>query len=432
MSDQFTRITCGGSALPKDAPVVGLLFGRRQYLTFAEATTTTPKAATAKQSSKKNNHKTSRDDDDDDDDVTKKKTTTATSAAAGCLFWTQIVDADDIPTDRSETAKIQVSLHKAVFPQHEVVGWYRVGSENEPTSEDLVLTQELKSHYLLSSTETTSTTTTTTTTTTNQPFFFALLQVRPSSVQDSAAPVAGATNKGNKSSSNNNTMKDDNNNNDDDEDDDDELPLNLYEVQQDVLVGVEDWSLETSEAERIAVERVVREKPQQDLMKTTSQGAVVGAGNNNNNNAAAVAAADIEAAAATMASQSQLQLSSPYVGYMSTVQQSLEAMDDRIQLIIDYLERMGKGEIPSTNYNLSLMRQIQGLILQLGPLQQQASLSSSSGSTPVSERDAALLSHLAVLTKTIQSVQSYSDKFRVLNDNQQTTGGGREGGRRGY
>lgn len=344
MSDQFTRITCGGSALPQDAPVVGLLFGR--FVTVTEQKTSSNQAAGG---------------------------STSTSSL-------QIVDADDIPTDQSETAKIQVSLHHAVFPQHEVVGWYRVGgTDDQPTSDDLRLTQDLQAHYYSSGEGEGG----------DKPFFFSLLQVRSPS-----SPTADNGNANSNNNNNNNNMKEDTAN-DDDDDDDDELPLNLYKVQQDVLVGVEDWSLETSEAERIAVERVVREKPQQDL-KCNS--------------------ADLMMAAA--------QQPSPYVSYMSSVQQSLEAMDDRIQLIIDYLERMGQGDIPP---NPSLMRQIQGLILQLGPLQYQAARQQEA--TPVSERDAALFSHLAAVAKTVQSVQSYTDKFRVLNENRTT--GGREG-RRGF
>lgn len=307
MSDQYTRITCGGSALGKDAPVVGLLFGH----------------------SLKDN-------------------------------GLQIVDADDIPTDRSEAAKSQVSLHHAVFPLHDVVGWYRVGNSEEPSSEDLKLTQDLKAHYQEGST-------------TDKPFYFSLLQVKP-------------TKKGKEDPN----MKDDGN-------DEDELPLNLYEIndQAVVLVGVENWSLQTSEAERIAVERVVREQPQQDLKPAALSGKE----------------GEVEAAAQP----------SPYNNYMTSVQSSLQAMDDRIKVIIDYLERMGKGEIPP---NYSLLRQIQGLTLQLGPLQQ-----ASSGfklQEEPSEKDAELFSNLAAVAKTVQAVHSYTEKFRTLHENRPS---GREGRR---
>ena len=308
MSDQYTRITCGGSALSKDAPVVGLLFGRW-----------------------------SPNGDNNNDDV-------------------QIVDADDIPTDCSEAAKSQVSLHHAVFPQNQVVGWYRVATCEEPNASDLALTQELKQHYYGGSGENRNNA--------DKPFFFSLLQVKGNSSKDTK-------------------MKDDNNN------DDDELPLNLYEIQTNVLVAVQQWSLETSEAERIAVERVVREVPRQSTKATEN----------------------IHEAAANSTQPS------PYVNYMSSVQHSLEAMEDRIRIIIAYLEKIGKGEVPP---NFSLMRQIQGLILQLGPLQ----ASAPKDPRDVSERDAALLSHLATVAKTVQAVQGYTEKFRTMYENRPS--GGRE------
>ena len=88
MSDQFTRISCGGSPLEKDAPVVGLLFGNKDN---------------------------------------------------GVL---QIQDADDIPTDTLDTTTLQVGLHRAVFPQHSVVGWYRVALDDEqPSPSDLQTTK---------------------------------------------------------------------------------------------------------------------------------------------------------------------------------------------------------------------------------------------------------------------------------------------------
>lgn len=318
MSDQYTRITCGGSVLPKDAAVVGLLFGRITH------------------------------------------------------DGLEIVDADDIPTDRSEAATQQVSLHQAVFPQNSVWGWYRVGTSEEPTAEDLSLTQELKAHYQTDGDE-------------YKPFIFSLLQVRPAKEDPNAK------------------MKDDANDNDDEE-----LPLNLYEIQVHdgaaVLVGVDNWALETSEAERIAVERVVREQPQQDLKTTTT------------------AAGGKDGVAAVQEILAAAPQPSPYVNYMTSVQQSLQAMDDRVKVIIDYLERMGKGEIPP---NYSLLRQIQGLTLQLGPLQPQQQPSSGANS-PTS--DAELFSHLAAVAKTVQSVHGYTEKFRTLHENRHA---GREG-RRGY
>ena len=354
--------------MSKDAPVVGLLFGR--YVD--------------------DNHNNSR-----GGNRAKVGNNASSSGSISKNHCVKIVDADDIPTDRSEAAKSQVSLHHAVFPQHEVVGWYRVGNSEEPTASDLALTQELKAHYY--SDEAASA---------HKSFFFSLLQVRPP--KDNSAKQNNTT-KGN-------NMKEDSVN-DGNDDDDDELPLNLYEIQirdgSPVLVAVEHWSLETSEAERIAVERVVREQPQQDLKKSATTITAGSSGNAKSDNAAE------EQATSTNTPQP-----SAYVNYMTSVLHSLQAMDDRIKLIIDYLERMGKGEIPP---NHSLLRQIQGLILQLGPLQQASATRDES--IPISERDSELFAHLAAVAKTIQSVHSYTEKFRTLNENRQT--GGREG-RRGY
>jgi COP9 signalosome complex subunit 6 len=352
MADQYTRITCGGSPLSKDAPVVGLLFGQMI----------------------KGDH-----DDDDDDE-------------SGSRSILKIVDADDIPTDRSETATIQVSLHHAVFPLHDVVGWYRVGNSEQPTAEDLRLTQELKAHYHQAAAGVDAAAGDDAND--DKPFFFSLLQVKHPNQDPHGKNSAMKLN-------NTSSAKEDNDN------DDDELPLNLYEIQihdqAAVLVGVENWSLETSEAERIAVERVVREQPQQDIKTTSNTSASKDGG----------VPEELPAQA------------SPYVNYMTSVEYSLEAMQARIKIIMDYLERMGKGEIAP---NPSLMRSIEGLILQLGPLQ--ASMENSvRNNQPMNENDAHLFSHLAAVAKVVQSVHSYTDKFRTLHENRPT--GGREG-RRGY
>ena len=327
--------------MSKDAPVVGLLFGQWT--------------------------KSDRDDDDNDDNN---------------KMILKIVDADDIPTDRSEAAKSQVSLHHAVFPLHDVVGWYRVGTSEQPTADDVRVTQELKAHYHAAAAADDADD--------EKPFFFSLLQVKhphPSSHKEPShsgnEPKAHGTKEA------------------EEEDDDDELPLNLYEIQihdqAAVLVGVENWSLETSEAERIAVERVVREQPQPDIKAS--------------NNATAKDGGTVE---------SPVQVS-PFVNYMASVEHSLQAMQDRIKIIMEYLERMDKGEIPP---NPSLLRQIQGLILQLGPLQASLDNNSVRNNQPLSESDAHLLSHLAAVAKVVQSVHSYTDKFRTLHESRPT--GGRE------
>jgi hypothetical protein len=291
MSDQYTRISCGGSPLDKDAPVVGLLFGAK-----------------------------------DDHNVV------------------QIRDADDIPTEISEASTLQVDLHRAVFPQHSVVGWYRVSqSDEEPTPSDLHITQQLKENYAPAS-----------------PFCFCLLQVEDTTTtaasnngNDKKVPATDDTN-GTTSSSTLNQ----------------ELPINLYELHDvetmTILLGLSNWHLETSDPERIAVERV---------MKSSNDDSSNGSNN--------------------------------YVTHTQSVQHSLTSMKERIQLLIRFLEDTQQGTIPP---NFSLLRQVQGLMYSLGPL-------GTAAGTTSDQEDAELLSHLAAVAKTVSAVQSYTDKFRVMHEN---------------
>jgi COP9 signalosome complex subunit 6 len=272
MSDQFTRITCGGSPLPVDAPVVGLLFGST-----------------------------------DDQKVL------------------QVRDADDIPTEISDATKVQVDLHKAVFPQHSVVGWYRVsGSDEEPTPSDLQITQSLKQHYASSSAA----------------FCFCLLQV---SKDEKPSPAGQSTIQ-------------------------DELPVGLYSLfsvdGKPVLLGWSSWQLETSEPERIAVERVMKE-PAPDAPRTNA-----------------------------------------YTGQMKSMQHSILTMKERIQLLVEFLEKMQQGDIPP---NYSLLRQVQGLLYSIGALCSRLKSEKSSN-------DPKLISHLAVVAKTVEAVESYTDKFRLVHE----------------
>jgi hypothetical protein len=276
MSDQFTRITCGGSPLPADAPVVGLLFGNIEN----------PKVL-------------------------------------------QVRDADDIPTEISDATKVQVDLHKAVFPQHSVVGWYRVsGTDDEPKHSDLQTTLSLQEHYAPSS---------------SSVFCFCLLQVSKNSQNTKPATVPQCTLR-------------------------EELPVSLYSPHlmdgKPFLLGLSNWQLETSEPERIAVERVMKEPPP-DLPKTNA-----------------------------------------YTEQMKSIQDSMLSMKERIQLLVDFLEKTQQRVLPP---NYSLLRQVQGLLYSLGPLSSSLQLEESSN-------DAKLLSHLALVAKTVKAVESYTDKFRLVHE----------------
>lgn len=254
MSDQYTRVTTGGSPLAKDAPVVGLLLGTR-------------------------------------DD--------------GAL---QIMDADDIPIVETADGRQQqqISLHQAVFPQHSVVGWYRVSTDVEPTANDLQMTKQLQQAM-------------------GATLVFCFLQVK--------------------------------------QHDKDSLPITLFEMRSNILVALEGWKLETSEAEKLAVEKVVREHPQKSK--------------------------------------------SAFATHATSLQQALERMKERLIVLIQFLEDTATGLIPR---NPALLRQVQTIVYQLGPLV---------ATTPDSDKTASSewISQLAVSARTVQVVQGYTEKFRLVQEN---------------
>jgi len=321
MSDQYTRITTGGSPLPKTEPVVGLLFGR--YV------------------SETNN--------------------------------LSVTDAEDVPINRSEKATTQVRLHQAVFPQHSVVGWYRVTKvDDAPTPEDLLLSEQLKKHYQ----QEPDGTSTGTTTTIYPPFLFTLLQVKDET-------------KGNQ-------------HNKKDEDEDDELPLQIFKVDstQRVLVGFDnDWKLDTATAERIAVERVMKEQPPSSTKS------------NNGDTGGEKSKQPPKFVAATL-----------------PIQQSVAALQDRLAVVEDFLTATARGTTP---LDPALLRQVQGLLLSVGPMAAAAtaappnnnskgsSTSNASTTTTLQQTDE-LLQQLTVLAQTVTAVQQYTDKVRAVHD----TGGG--------
>ena len=316
MSDQFTRITKGGSPLPAtQQAVVGLLFG------------TPPPPPLLSSSSQQPSRR--------------------------------ITDAEDVPIlwpECSEQATTQVRLHNTVFPQHVVVGWYRVvhsesnnsssnNSNNDaPTPEDLVHSLQLQKQFGTRPDDSTSSSSSSSET----PFLFALLQVQE---------------------------QEPNNNNDEDDETDTELPLQLFAVDatRQVLVAVEEWKLETAMAERIAVERVMKE-PQQF------------SNNINNDN--------------STSSMVMFELGT------TPVQHSLRALQQRWGLVQDYLEAAARGTVPT---DLAMLRQIQGLLLSVGPL---------GASATVNEPDDGLLllQQLSLLTKTVSTLQQCNDKLRLVHD----------------
>ena len=313
MSDQYTRITSGGSPLDTNAPVVGLLFGLS-------------------------------DNDNDENDKPSNNT-------EACI---RVLDADDIPVEVSETSKLQINLHTTVFPKHKVVGWYRVvaqpdNQDLEPTEEDLRITKSLQESYASDASD----------------FFgFCLLKVQQKVSEDEMKTEDGtsAANTLNK-----------------------ELPIHLYQLKEyentPILLGVSNWQLETSPAERLSVERVLKEKP------------VSGGGG------------DLT--------------SSSYVVETKAMQHSLVSMKDRVGVLVNYLLEIQQGKrAPDPN----VLRQIQQIVSSLGPLSSLAEATSEG-----EEEDVELLAHLAIVARTVNTMQSYTEKFRMMNESRNSSGSGGSG-----
>jgi len=390
MSDQYTRVTCGGTPLPKRAPVVGLLFGKELAADLGSSTTAAAK--------------------------------TKTASSAVHRLRLQVTDAEDIPVDSSDAAAMQVSLHRAVFPQHAVVGWYRVASSSsspertnaaasadaqaQPTAEDLVTTQKLQLHYRASSGDNTESGTPSSSSSSSLPFLFALLQA-PSTA---SAPATKPAAKGSAPEDEEGKLDDQ------DDDDDDDLPLTLYKVCDGaggekktsaavVLRALDDWKLETSDSERIAVERVMREKQPRRQQRQGGGGGGSGSASSNEK-----------------ADGPQQKQQSPFVHASQELQHSLAAIDARLEVVASYLQETIERQRQDPDFRIDhgRIRRINSLLLQYQLLG--TSPSSSSGGREIGDDSTSSIQQLAFLAKALNAVQSYADKVKLVHD----APGGRE------
>mmetsp|Transcript_15470 Transcript_15470/g.21547 ORF Transcript_15470/g.21547 Transcript_15470/m.21547 type:complete len:438 (+) Transcript_15470:29-1342(+) len=429
MSDQYTRVTCGGSPLSCDAPVVGLLFGKME----------SAKDHQQQQQAQSQSQQQAASEDG--------KSSNLEGSGVGGGTTLEIRDAEDIPTEISENTAQQISLHQAVFPQHHVVGWYRVAKKNTkknskdpqgdskvssadaavvvedtvmtPTEQDLLLTKQLQHHYASKDT------------TTPGGFIFGLLQV-PSDeeIANTAQSSSSSSNSG------------------------DQLPLSVYQVKTlpssssessastSFLYALENWQLETSEVERIAVERVVREQPQHHHSTASSKAATSTSTKASTAKAATAAAATDQDDENT--SESVISTSSAYATHATSISTSLEAMEQRLEILVEYLQKFnpereqprsakennegGETDVPeeeSGQVNLEILREIQGLVYQLGAVEafsEQQQQQQQNGGGQEGDSDALLLSHLGAVAKTVCAIQGYTDKFRTLTESRPISG----------
>ena len=293
----------------------------------------------------------------------------------------------------------KIDLHQKVFPRHAVVGWYRVHTENigeemndasvdiVPTDDDLRMNQEEMAQYCGEGVE--------------SPLFVLMNAASPQytgiSPDDDKKPSSSSSPAGSSL--------------------DDTLPLTVYETLASeggaaggsAFVNAT-FELETHEPERIAVERVFQTQPSNAAGSAAQQKEKEASANKDDKKGGGSGSnkrddkKDFQPTFARGPSELEMQLDS--------LQSSIRSMNVRMAVLLEFLQKVEKGELPPDN---ALLRSVDGLLQQL-PLVL-AALKEGSAAKPLVElendyTDTMLLSYLAAVAKTAKSVHVYSEKFR--------------------
>lgn len=388
ISDHYTRVSTGGSVLPPTSACIGLLFGQ-----------------------------------------------TESNALSNVHNTLTIIDAEEVETssDHSLTPlqmsniKTKIELHQKVFPQHQVVGWYKITQHEQQQSnngngEDVDILpnpQDVKIHNGW---------------------------IREFNPQPIFLLMNSSAKKVYKSKSGNTEGEDAMEKLERDE----ELPLALYEIMStsttcsggggSAFINM-DFELETFGPERIAVETVFRTKPK-----------VLHASNSNKNDGASSNAENSKVKATSDASKATLQAKTTATDpqtpppteaelHLQSIIKSVDAMNARVAILLDFLNKTKEGVIEP---NHELLRQVMTLVKQL-PLVMGRNVLDERGdgggdgdgdgaviasiSTNTNDRvqeigsefqdqydDMLVMSYLAALAKTTKAVVGYSEKFRFLED----------------
>lgn len=381
ISDHYTRVSTGGSALPLTAATIGLLFGQKEVLINE------------------------------------------------CVIT--IIDAEEVETsvDPSTLTDLQmahvrtkIELHQKVFPQHQVVGWYKVtrsqyGATGDgdggvlPTPQDISIHNGWMREF------------------NPQPLFL---------LMDSSEKKAYQNKDGNTDGEDAREQLDR----------DEELPIALYEIMNGNASGDGaafvhlDFGLETFGPERMAVEKVFRTRPKVLKSSTSSVPGTNGTGATTGVGSAATAVSSSEADSKTAGiemaatkpsdhasntnyiSNNKPQTSEAEVHIQSLIK-SVGAMNARVAILLDFLHKSKDGSIEP---NHELLRQVMSLVKQL-PLVMGRNVSRTKSEDPTQQinvqigkeyekqhGDALVMSYLASLAKTTKSVVAYSEKFRLIEE----------------
>ena len=389
ITDHQTRVLTGGSALPPGAPVVGLLFGHQDGLTVSILDAIEMEHSFASASS---------------------------SSTSGEVEFRGGTEAEQ--AQHKAALKTKIELHRKVFPTHEVVGWYKVttgdGNDNGeeeggPTEQDL-RTNNGKMKDLNES-----------------PLFLLMNSGFSSSDSGKKKATSDDSKQDGGDGSAGQTAREK-------LDRDEQLPVSIYESlvtvdQAAIFVNLE-FELETFEPERIAVENVF--KAQRQVVTTSSTAATAASDNDTKmpsaedakkdpacalaalfKSKAGGAAGDASAPAAAPAPQPQQPPAPPSEldAHFHTMQSSIESMNDRISVLLDYLRGVESGAIPNPDHGL--LRQVDALVRRL-PLLQTGQSRGLPGEFEAEYDNAVMLAYLAALTKTARAVRVATDKTMMV------------------
>lgn len=353
-----------------------------------------------------------------------------------------IVDAEEMEYPKtgndSHRAAIlkKIELHRKVFPQHEVVGWYRVQNHDDknsmnldgndaadasmPTEEDLRMNQTEMARYCGGGGE----------------------EGGSGDDEDGAeSPLFVLMNAHRADDSGSDKKPSAANNASEEMEGDEELPLAVYETLDApenaagggaVFVNV-DFDLETYEPERIAVEKVFKTRPSTaaaPVAASADDAPALGAKDDGGNRKAGKKSKKDDSGASGKQKSSSGKPTysrgpTELDGQLDSLQSSVRAMNVRMNVLLEYLEKVKRGDVRADGPTL---RSIDGLVQQL-PLvlaaleeghASSSSLGGGGGRKPLvelkHERDnTMLLTYLAAVAKTQESVYTLTNKYNALS-----------------
>lgn len=215
---------------------------------------------------------------------------------------------------------------------------------------------------------------------------------------------------------------------------DDQLPLTVYEtlISNDnngenenennaVFVNAE-FELETFEPERIALEKVVNTAPKARAAASVTENTSTTEKSEDTTRKVKKSKKEESKHTETAQQTAAPRPPSELDGQLDSLQSSIRAMNARMKVLLEFLHKVEKGEVPRDDV---LLRNVDGILKKL-PLVYAAlaegvtsSTSEDNGvrRTPLREleneyNDTMLLSYLAAVAKTVKTVHVYTEKYR--------------------